>query len=67
MARLQKKISDLSPERLRKLSPYEVQQRQMKEKKMQKHQKNINKAKKVTNSTIKKYLKNIINEYVKLS
>lgn len=67
MARPQKKIDDLSPERLRKLSAYEIQQRKEQEKKMNKHQSNIKKAKKITNVTIKKYLKNIINDDVELS
>ncbi|WP_297712941.1 hypothetical protein [Clostridium sp.] len=67
MARPQMRIDELSPERLRKLSPYEIQQRKEQEKKMQKHQSNIKKAKKVTNVTIKKYLKSIINEDVELS
>lgn len=67
MARPQKKIDDLSPERLRKLSAYEIQQRKEQEKKMNKHQSNIKKAKKITNVTIKKYLKNIINDNVELS
>lgn len=64
MARPQKKIDDLSPERLRKLSAFDIQQRKEQEKKMNKHQSNIKKAKKITNVTIKKYLKNIINEDV---
>ncbi len=67
MARPQMRIDELSPERLRKLSPYEIQQRKEQEKKMQKHQSNIKKAKKVTNVTIKKYLMSIINEDVELS
>ena len=67
MARPQKKIDDLSAERLRKLSPFDIQQRKEQEKRMNKHQSNIKKAKKITNVTIKKYLKNIINDDVELS
>lgn len=58
MARPVKKISDLSPERLRKLTPYERQQRKEAEKRI----KQAKKTQKITNTTIKKYLKSVVNE-----
>ena len=51
-------MSDLSSERLRKLTPYEIQQR----KEAEKRTKEANKQRKFFNTSIKKYLKDILND-----
>lgn len=58
MGRKLKPISQLSAERLRKLTPYEIQQR----KEAEKRTKQAHKQKKITTTSIKKYLKKIIKD-----
>lgn len=53
-----KPLNQLSHERLRRLTPFEKQQRQEQEKRT----KEANKQKKITTTSIKKYLKKIIND-----
>ena len=64
MARPPKPINELSKERLRKLSPYEIQERRKRElNKVLKEP--VTKRNRKTN--VKKYLKNILNEDVELT
>ena len=63
MARPKKKLSELSSERLRKLSPFEIQQR----KEQEKRTKEAHKQRKIFNTSIKKYLKDILNDNCNLS
>lgn len=51
-------MSELSSERLRKLTPFEKQQRQEQEKRT----KEAHKQRKIFNTSIKKYLKDILND-----
>lgn len=63
MARPKKRLDQLSSERLRKLSPYEIQQRQEQEKRT----KEAHKQRKIFNTSIKKYLKDILNDNCNLT
>lgn len=60
MSRPQKKLSELSKERLRKLSPYEIQQRQEQEENIKGVQEIKNKTK-IVSKNIKGYIKSIKN------
>lgn len=63
MARPKKKLSELSAERLRKLTPFEKQQR----KEAEKRTKEAHKQRKIFNTSIKKYLKDVLNDNCNLS